>query len=491
MRRMAIRAMWDSGEEARMYGYEAGNNTETRDGTWLSSRLSEDSELEANLVTQRNRSRELYRNDSIGGVIDSRTNLVVSYGFTPRAEIKEREGMITKEQAKKWNVELEEIYEQLAPTICQTGKFSLWQLTELIENCHGYAGESITIMSDRGDADSPVPLKLEVVDSERLETPPDMLGNKLCRMGIEYDESGKVVAYHIRDSHPFDTLDIKMTWTRYPADRVMHVFKRIFPAQSRGLPWMIRVLNRVKDGKDLDEATIIAQQVQSCYAAFVTKSVNPLEAANAKVTDRTTRTQEVRPGSIEYLAENESVSFSNPSNGGANYAPFHDVNNHKIAVGLNFPFEMVSKDWRGLSFAAGRLSLADARTFAKAEQKRLTEMWLCRIWKRMVFEAVLSGASTIPPRDFNANRWLYCRHSWTAPKWAYVITPGEEVKANIDAVNNNQKTLADVISEDGGDLEDVLAQRMKERQMERDMDIEPLTAEEFPPTAPVEQGAAA
>jgi len=379
----------------------------------------------------------------------------------------------------------------VATTICQTGKFSLWQLTELIENCHGYAGESITIMSDRGDAESPIPLRLEVVDSERLETPPEMIGSKYCRMGVECDESGRIIAYHIRDSHPYDTLDVKMTYTRYEADRVMHVFKRLFPAQTRGLPWMIRVMNRIKDGKDLDEATIIAQQVQACYAAFVTKPINPMAAANAKVIDPILRTQEVRPGGIEYLTEGESVAFSNPSNGGANYAPFHDVNNHKIAVGLNFPFEMVSKDWRGLSFAAGRLSLADARTFAKGEQKRLTEMWLSQIWKRMVFEAVIAGACTIPPRLFQMHRWLFTRHTWTAPQWAYVITPGEEIAAAKEAVNNNFRTAASVVGEFGEDLEDVWAERKKERQMQRDMDIEPLTAEEFPPPVPQEQEAAA
>lgn len=480
IRRMAMRSMWEAGERARMSGYEGGNSTKTRDGAWLGSRLSEDSEQELNLVEQRNRSRELYRNDSTGGIVDARTNLVVSYGFTPRAGIKEREGLITDKQAKRWNTELEEVYEQVSPTICQTGKFSLWQLTELIENCHGYAGESITIMGDRGDAESPIPLKLEVVDSERLETPPGMNGNKLCRMGVEHDPSGMIVAYHIRDAHPYDNLDTKQTYTRYPAERVMHVFKRMFPAQTRGLPWMIRVLNRVKDAKDLDEATIIAQQVQACYAAFVTTPGDPMRAANAAAVD-TDRTEEIRPGMLRYLSEGQEITFGTPTNGGSNFAPFHDVNSHKIATGLNFPYEMVTKDWRGLSFAAGRLSLADARTFAKTWQKRITEMWLVKIWHRMVFESVLAGACSIPVRDFNANRWLYYRHSWTPPQWAYVITPGEEIKAAVDAVDNNLRTKASVVGEFGEDLEDVFAERKKERQMERDMDIEPLTAEEFPP----------
>lgn len=486
IRRMALRSMWDSGEQARMSGYEGGNSSTTRDGKWLGSRLSEDSEQEESLVQQRSRSRELYRNDSMGGVVDARTNIVVSYGFTPRAGIKERVGMITEDQARRWNTELEEVYEQVHLTICQTGKFSLWELTELIEQCHGYAGESITIMGDRGDTDSPIPLKLEVVDSERLETPFSMTGNKLVRMGVEYDASGAIVAYHIRDSHPFDTLDIKQTWTRYPAERVMHVFKRMFPGQTRGLPWMVRVLNRVKDAKDLDEATIIAQQVQACFAAFVTTPLDPMKAANAAAVD-VNRTEEIRPAMLRYLSEGQEITFSNPSNGGANYEPFQDVNKHNIAIGLNFPFEMVAKDWRGLSFAAGRLSLADARTFAKTCQKRNTEKWLCKIWQRMVFESVLAGACTIPVREFNANRWLYYRHSWTPPQWAYVITPGEEIKAAKDAVDNNFRTKASVVGEFGDDLEDVFAERKKERQMERDMDIEPLTTEEFPPPEPSPQ----
>jgi hypothetical protein len=66
-----------------------------------------------------------------------------------KPESAERPGVATATQAEQWNQELEDVYAQTAPTICKTGKRSLWQLARLVERHHGAYGESFTILSDR------------------------------------------------------------------------------------------------------------------------------------------------------------------------------------------------------------------------------------------------------------------------------------------------------------------------------------------------------
>lgn len=482
-RRMAIRNLWRESEQTLMQStFEGARNDDTRAEAWIGSRLSTDSALEEDLATLRSRSRELYRNDSIGGAIDGRTNLVVSYGFTPQSEIKERPGVVSADDAKRWNLEHEELFKRVAKKICKTGKRSLWQLCRLIENNHGSDGESLTILSDRGSADRPIPLVLEVVDVDRLETPPELAENKRIRLGIECDAEGKIVAYHIRDAHPGDTADVKTTYTRYPADRVLHVFESHFAQQSRGLPWLVRSLNRVKDGKDADEAAIIAQQVQACFAAFVTPApgIPARIAADAAATGTSSkghRLQEINPATIHYVDEGGEIKFATPSNGGANFGPFAEWNSRKIAAGMNHPYEMLVKNWTGLSFAGGRLSLTEARLSIRARQQLIIEMWLEEIWRRMVFEAVLCGATTIPPYLYHQAPWVFEAHSWTPPSWPFALTPGEEIDAHIKSIDNNLTTKAKVIAELGGDLEEVFEQRKRERAAERTMEIEPAASE--------------
>jgi lambda family phage portal protein len=475
IRRMAMRKSYER-HAIRNASTDGGESTTTRDSKWLGSRLSPDAAIEQDIEQLRSRARELYRTDSIGGAIDSRVNLVVSYGFTPQARIEERAGLATADQAKTWNGELEEVYEQLGAKISKSGKQTLWQLSRLIERHHGVDGESFTILSDRNDTDKPIPLTLEVIDPERVETPPGLSMNPRVRMGIETDATGRIVAYHIRDAHPHDTKDFKQTYTRYPAERVLHVFEPWFAGQSRAFPWLTRAINRCKDAKDLDEAAIIAAQVEACFAAFV-KSPLPYEAAESAAAETVNgrRYEDIRPGMLKYLGAGEEVEFGNPtkSNG---YGDVQKWTYRRAAAGMDWPAEFLIKDWGGTSFSGGRLVLAGAKLFVQSQQKLNTEMWFCEIWRRLVFESVAVGACSIPPRIYQRAPWWFHRHEWRAPAWPYALTPREEVEATVLAIDNNLQTKAKAIGERGGDLEDVFAERERERAMERDMDIEPAAS---------------
>jgi lambda family phage portal protein len=461
--------------DPRMAGtYEGAANDTTRGSSWLGSKLSPDSALEADLPTLRARALELYRNDCIGGAVDSRANMVVSYGFTPQARIAERPGIATKTQADKWNGELEDVYARIACDIDKNGKRSLMQDAKLVEKHHGAYGESLTILSDREDPSRPIPLTIEIVDPERLETPPGRISDKHVRLGVEHNDAGKIVAYWIRKTHPGDTLDISLQFDRVPAERVLHVFEPLFAQQSRGLPWLLRALNRAKDAKDLDEAAVIAAQVEACFAAFVTSPMGGSRAADAALVDSslTDRVEDIRPGTVRYLDSGESVSFGQPTRAGS-FAPFQEWNYRRAAAGLNYPYEMLVKDWTGLTFAGGRLALTEGRLFVQAAQQLLIECWLCKIWERLVFESVLLGACSIPPRLYEEYAWWFNRCNWTPPAWPFALTPGEEIDAKIKAVNNNFMAKAKVVGEFGGDFEDVAAQRRDEVALEREYEILP------------------
>lgn len=458
-------------------GFEGARHDSTRGSSWIGSRLSIDSDLEEDLDTLRDRSRELYKNDSFGGTIDEKVNHVVGTGFTPQSRVDKR--LVGTEAADVFNAENEAIYERWAPQCDVTGRESLWQQTRLMARHLEFDGESIAVMSFDADTARPLPLVIEVIDPMRLETPPEMVGNRLVRMGVEKDTSGHIVAYWIRKSHPNDTVDVSLQFDRVEAWRVLHLYEKWFAGQTRGLPWLCRTLNRLKDCKDLDEAEIIAQQVQACFAVFVKTAYSPQSAARAAATETngTSRLQEVRPGGIHYMGHSEEVQFATPTRPGGTYAPAQELNYRRVAAAINWPYEMLMKNWAGLSFAAGRLVLTSLKMDCKSRQKLICEKFLSPVWRQMIDTSVafgnMLGTSSIEPRLYQQRPWVYHKHSWTAPAWSYAITPGEEIKANIDAVNNNQKTLAAVVAESGEDLEEVLAQRKLELEQQRSFEILP------------------
>lgn len=443
---------------------------------WLGSRLSPDSELEQDLESLRAHTKELYRDTTAGGAIDARVDHVVGKGFTVQAKITAGKGL-SQEAADGFNDELEEVYRRWSPACDITGRDSLWQLSRLVERSIAYAGEAFTVMWARNRPGRAIPLVLEVVDVDRISTPPDRTGDPNCRLGIQYSADGEIEGYWLRTTHPDDTRKVEYKWQFIPADRMLHVYEKWFPGQSRGYPWMVRSLNRWRDGEDLDEAGIIAAQVEACNAAFV-KTRQPLKAAQAMGTNSTSgkRLEDMSPGKITYLdSDAEEVLFNTPSKSNI-VGTLHEWNHRRIAAGMNWPYEFLMKDWRGVSFAGGRLVLNGAKITCQCEQQLLVVAWFAGIWNEMVREAVLFSVTsgvTINLSRFQQRPWVYQAHQWSAPAWTYAITPGEEIDADIKAVEHNFKTLEQVAGERGGNMEDVLEQRQKERKLEEAKGIEP------------------
>jgi lambda family phage portal protein len=489
--RIATRKQFEQSERYFARALESAESDRTREGKWLGSRLSADAFLEEDLETTRIRSRELYRNDFVGGAIDSRVEHVVGTGFTVQAKIKAKEGVITAEQAKRLNEQLEEVYEQVEPTACRTRKKSLWQKISLACRCVDSDGETFVVMSDTSTVDAPIPLCVEVVDSDRVETPAEFIADPSVRMGIKYGKNKEIVGYYVRDNHPNDNKEFGTSYTLIPSWRVQHIFVEWFAGQSRGLPWMTRALNRAKDGKDLTEAGIIGAQVEQCFAGFIKTKASPVAAAigAATSTDNGRRLQDVRPGSINYLGKDDEIVFSAPNKANS-VGTLQEYNNRTIAAALNWPYEMLMKDWRGVSFAGGRIVLNAAKMSTKVRQKLIAESMLRPFWHRLVEESVIVGAVDIDARMYRDNKHAFNRHIWAGPRWSYAINPAEEVRATGLALDYNLTTLAKELSENQEDLEEVIAQRIIEREMERQGNIRPnAVAESEAATVTAEQTA--
>lgn len=470
----------------RNASHEGARTDRLRGDRWLGSKLSPDSDLEDDLQTLRDRCRELYTNDSIGGAVESRVTHVVGSGMKFQSRINPVELGITEEAAKQLQRQIESLVRKVSKRIDRDRVRPLWMIQRLIERNVCNDGEAFVVMSDVGHAELPIPLCLEVIDADRVETPPDKINDPRVRLGIEKDARGVIVAYHVRKSHPGDTVETDTTYERVPAGRMIHVFEQLFAGQSRGKPWLHRVMNRIRDAKDLDEATIISAQVQACFSAFIKNTVTPgstaaLNNSNGSPNSSGHLLQELEPATIKYLDDGQEPVFAQPSQPGNTYQPFMQWTYQRIAAGLNWAYQLITKDWSGLSFAGGRLVLSEVKIDTRCRQQMLIDQCMSRVAERIIDEGVILGVLPIDARAYEADPDLYRSHSWTPQAWAYAINPGEEVKANQQLLDGNMGTLADILAADGKDLEETLDQRQREIQMQRDREILPLEATGAPP----------
>lgn len=503
VKRKLARRVWNFHEKQRAESgvpdvsngpYEGADSDRLHGHRWMTSRLSADAALEQGMNHKelQLRSRQLYRSDSIGGAIDQDVDHVVGTGFTPQAKIREFSGYATESQAKKYNDQIELVAEDVFPTIDVSRKMSLWECSRLAQRLNRVDGESLTILSDTPNPGKLLPLAIENVDIDRLSTPPGQENNPLIRFGVERDIHGRIVFYHVQQAHPYDNKDNSFKWDKIPADRVIHVFEKWFAGQTRGLPWFTRALHRMLDAKDLDEAGIIAAQVEACYVAFINVpqaglSADGVAQAVADTSELGKRLKDMEPGMISVNTNGATVDFGTPSKGNSSVPALQQMNYHRIAAALNMSYEMLSKDWGGISFAGGRLILAGVKKDVRGRQKRMMESWLTPIWNRMVFEAVLLGKCDISISKFTDRPIVFQRHRWMAPAWEYCVNPMQEIQAVKMAVDENLMTKAQGTAElSGEDFEDTARERQREREIERDAKIVPpeTTKLEMQPPAP-------
>jgi lambda family phage portal protein len=494
-RRMAVRRQWNVAKrrDAALNAiFEGAEEDRTHGYRWIGARTTADDAAEQDLEGLRIHCEELYRNNTIAhGAIEGRVSHEVGTGILPQGRVTSDDEHIGEDQARAINQRLEDVVRRWSENgVDRTGLHSLVQIEKQVDREFAIYGESFIEVGDRGGADRPIPLVLDVISPLCIETPPEASGDPNVRLGIRYDNDGRVLGYYKRRAHPYDTKRTDLQYDYIPRldanghIRMLHVFDPVFSGQTRGLPWMAAAINRLKDAEDIVEFTIISMQVEACFSAFVKPgkggaAPHDMATGAAAATDADgNRIEELRPGSVEYLNAGEEVEFGNPQRPGSTFLPMIQFTLRSISAALNYPYELLANDFFRTTFSSGRLSMMMGRLGFNMRRQVLVEKMLQPIWRRIVFESILVGEldGLVSTGEYAAAPHRYERHIWQARSGIVHINPEQEVSAHQIELETNTNTLADIFAEGGLDWEDRLRQRYTERAklVEQDVELEAL-----------------
>jgi lambda family phage portal protein len=440
-----------------------------RADAWLGSRLSADSFLDADLETLRDHADELYRSfPLITGAIEHRTDNVIGSGLRPKAAIRETAG-ITADRAEALNKQINELWAQWEPHAGRGGRQTFGEVLRLAHKTWKRQGDSLVIKSVTPHKSRPIPLQLNVIDPWRLSTPPRHVASENIRLGVERDGEGSVVGYHVQNAHPYESVDPSDKWTRYDAEDVCHLYEELWPDQTRGLPWCFSVLNACRDLKDFTEAVVIAAQISACQTYIVSTD-------NAETLARMSRDsngqQRMAPGQIPYTDLDTKITAFNPSQPQTTYPMFCDTKNGEIAAGLHYPKAWLTRDRSQATFSAGKLEEIEGGVPLRADFQVVKSQLISSVWTDFVRLAVLSGKVDITADEFNENEWVFTRYS-CVPAGRPWIDPNKEVKASVEAIQNNLTTLETELARQGKDIDDVIPQRSIENAKQKAADVIP------------------
>ncbi|CAG9256232.1 phage portal protein [Paraburkholderia caribensis] len=325
-----------------------------------------------------------------------------------------------------------------------------------------------------------------VIDPDRLSNPNQMVDTRHMRNGVEVDEDGVPVAYHIRKAHQNDWYNSveSMIWERVEREdddgwlRVIHDFERDRAGQNRGVGVFIPVLSHARMLARYYGLELQAAALASSIGTYVTSPYDPAEAMDAVGgndelgfyqglrkewnDERPAMFNGVRVPALAPGEEIKAVTSDHPHNGFTEFV--HEMQGC-VASALGVSLEQVTQDWSKTTYTSGRSALLESwKTLVRRRQEfsvgTATPMYA--VWLR---EAMERGELPLPDGapDFIEAITAYAGCSWLGPARGWV-DPVKEPQGSILKMDAALTTLKQEAAEQGLDWEEVLDQRQIEIQ---------------------------
>jgi lambda family phage portal protein len=470
LRTRLFRAMGFEPMRPRQRAYQ-GARVSRLTADWVTSGTSADSEIKSSFKALRNRARQLCRdNDYARQALRAIQNNVIGQGIRHQGQVRMLRGGKLDDAI---NEQIHEAFEKwMNKSRCDvSGILGFHDLERLLVRSLAESGEVFVRMIRRPFGDSKVPFALQVLEADYLidDDVPQARDGNTVRMGIEVDQYLRPQAYHFYANHPGDVyagnVRSNAKRIRVPADEVIHLFLPERPGQTRGVTWFASALMRLHMLQGYEEAEVVRARASSALMGFIQSPEG--ELVGDEVYDNE-RVSEFSPGVFKYLAPGESVTVPDLNAPDGQLEPFTRSMLRAVAAGIGVSFESISKNFSESNYSSSRLSLLEERDTYRVLQRYMIENFHQLVFNNWLEMAVLSGALNLPGYESNPDR--YRASKWVPRSWEWV-DPQREVDAYKTAVRCGFKTLAQVITEQGGDLDAVLMQRQSELAKLDEMDI--------------------
>lgn len=314
-----------------------------------------------------------------------------------------------------------------------------------------------------------VPLQLHMLPAEMLPLNDNRIltGGNVVRQGIEFDGSGRRVAYHFYTRHPLDSTEQATAGeqVRVPASSVLHIIDPVEAGQLRGFSRYAPTLVKLFILDQYDDAELDRKKVAAMFAGFVRRPASELDSMVDTDTDGLLPLQ---PGQLQILEDGEDITFAEPSDVGGNYEAFQYRTLLQVAVGLGIPYANMTGDMVKANYSNTRAALLEFRRGVEAFQHSVMVFQLCRpVWRRFIDVACLSKALSLP-ETLEKGECYDCQ--WLPPHWDWV-DPVKDIKAEIYAIQSGLKSRSQSISERGYDAVEVDAEIAADQQREKELGI--------------------
>ena len=285
---------------------------------------------------------------------------------------------------------------------------------------------------------------LQEIEADRIGNPMDARFDENYIGGLTLDEdTGAVKAYRVfrrtRMGAYVDGVDVE-------PQNFIHLWDPERGDQYRGVTYLIKMLTRQRDIKELLDSEIFASKVQSQFAGLIT-SKDPYSKTGAGQwegqTAKGTPTQLAEFGKLLKMAEGENVNLlSGPTRPGGAFIQGVQTIIRFIAVCLDLPYGFVW-DMAMLGGVTARIEVQQAQRRIQYWQRLLVLRKIRRIRKLVLADGIANQELPAHPK------WLH----FEAHFGAWIVTDaGYETQNDLALVQAGLMPAADVAAKQNRDL---------------------------------------
>lgn len=484
--------------QAKGYGDAGASHTRRALKGFDASSGSPREDIDRHNDTLRQRSRMLYMASPVAtSAINTNRTKAVGVGLTFKSAIDRDVLGLSKTAAREWQRKTE-------------AEFKMWASRK--QNCDALAlnnfaalqqlslkswllnGDCVVLVKRKEPTQlNPYSLRLHVVEADRVSTPSECLGGAAYATtegvipdgkpgaghriydGVEVDDDGCVVAYHICNQFPREWSGKDYKWTRVRAfgertelPNVMHIMDSERADQYRGVPYLAQVIEPLLQLRRYTESELWAALIQTFFTAWIetetsntTMPFDEIGSGEGGPGDEPTDTvsdddheYEMGPGNVFHLGKGEKVVFGNPNVPSAGFEKFFEAMCRQTGAALELPADVLMKKFDA-SYSAARGALLEAHEAMKMRRAWFVDDFCQPVYEIWLAEAVALGRIKAPGFfDDPLLRAAWCGAQWIGPVQSQ-LDPKKEAEAAILLIQQGIKTHAQVTRElTGGDWEE-------------------------------------
>lgn len=456
-RRLISRIRYDEIENARA-NYEAAKV----DKDWTT--VGADGTAESvNAPDRRNlmlRARALERNnDMVQSIVGAITRNVIGSGIKPQARVKKGQKL-----HQNTNLAIEKLWKNwIKAKNCDITRVStFYEMQEQLLLRRLVDGEALVMFVT--DANARIPLKLQCLEADALANS-TWYGNSSHINGIETDDYGAAIAYHINVTKPDGWTETESI--RIPAERMLHIFRKTRFSQLRGVSELAPITRIIRDTGEYLDAELLSAKIRSCLSIFVQSPEVPMIGGRPnpntqkKVTDSLgNEVPYLERGAIQYLPPGTDIRTVNGGQGAGNAKEFTQLESRRAGAAMGASYEVVTRDMSQSNYSSARQNaIEDRRTFELMQLYVINHICM-PVYAEFLKACHLAGLLSLPGYWSNPEQYEDAVE-WITPGWQW-IDPLKDITASQMGVGMGVTTLSEICGSQGKDWQAQLEQRAEE-----------------------------